>query len=77
MHALSVDSPHVSESVPFVLLTWTLHAVLRAVRARRAGVVGAAVGAVVGATLGVGAAVSVPGGQMLHVMGQHLPIVAA
>ena len=55
LHALSVDSPHVSESVPFVLLTWTLHAVLRAVRAGRAGAVGAGVvGAVVGAFVGAG-----------------------
>ena len=42
-----------SESVPFVLLTWTLHAALRVVRAGRNGVVGAGVGAgVVGAVVG-------------------------
>ena len=49
LHALSVGSPHVSESVPLVLLTWTLHAVLRALRAGRVGVVG---GAVVGGGVG-------------------------
>ena len=55
LHALSVDSPHVAASVPFVLLTWTLHAVLRVVRAERAGAVGAGVvGTVVGAIVGAG-----------------------
>ena len=39
-----------------VLLTWTLHTVLRAVRSGRAGAVGAGVGDVVGAAV-VGAAV--------------------
>ena len=43
LHAMSVDSPHESESVPLVPLTWSLNAALRAVRAGRAGVVGAAV----------------------------------
>ena len=54
LHALLL-SPHVSKSAPLMLLTCTLHSVLRAVRGNSVGVVGAVVlGAAVG-VLGAGA----------------------
>ena len=52
-HGVSLASPHALESVPLVLLTWTLHVVLREVRSGRAGAVGAGVGDVVGVVVGV------------------------
>ena len=67
LHALLL-SPHVSESAPLMLLTCTLHSVLRAVRGNSVGVVGADVlGAdVLGAGAGADAGAGAPGDLRLR-----------